>query len=103
MKKILTTKEINDFKVNGAIILRKKFEINWIEILKIGIKKDIKSPSPRFKSHTVQKNIPAMNLYKKNGFVLKKSLKKNFVKNGQSWKLVEWEMKNPNIEKKLDE
>ena len=28
MKKILTTKEINDFKVNGAIVLRKKFDLN---------------------------------------------------------------------------
>ena len=47
----------------------------------------------------VQKNIPAMGLYKKNGFVIKKNLKKNFIKNGKSWKLVEWEMKNPNIKK----
>ena len=59
MKKLLTTKEINDFKLNGAIILRKKFDVHWIEKLKSGIAKDIKSPSPRFKSHTTQKNIPA--------------------------------------------
>ena len=51
----------------------------------------------------VKKNIPAMGLYKKNGFILKKNLKKNFVKDGRSWKLVEWEMKNPNIKKKSDE
>ena len=55
MKKLLTTKEINDFKLNGAIILRKKFDVHWIEKLKVGIAKDIKSPSPRFKSHTIQK------------------------------------------------
>jgi len=39
MKKLLTTKEVNDFKLNGAIVLRKKFDISWIEKLKIGIKK----------------------------------------------------------------
>jgi len=59
MKKLLTTKEINDFKLDGAIVLRKKFDVHWIEKLKSGIDKDIKSPSPRFKSHTTQKNIPA--------------------------------------------
>ena len=41
------------------IVLRKKFDVHWIEKLKTGIAKDIKSPSPRFKSHTTQKNIPA--------------------------------------------
>ena len=56
---LLTAKEIENFKTDGAIVLRKKFDISWIEKLKIGIKKDIKSPSPRFKSHTIQKNIPA--------------------------------------------
>ena len=60
MKRLLTAKEIEDFKADGAIVLRKKFDIRWIEKLKIGIKKDIKSPSSRFKSHTtIQKNIPA--------------------------------------------
>ena len=59
MKKLLTTDEIENFKNDGAIVLRKKFDISWIGKLKTGIKKDIKSPSPRFKSHTIQKNIPA--------------------------------------------
>ena len=59
MKKLLTVKEIEDFKANGAIVLRKKFDVSWIKKLKRGIKKDIKSPSPRFKSHTTKKNIPA--------------------------------------------
>ena len=59
MKKLLTTNEIKNFNTDGAIVLRKKFDISWIEKLKTGIKKDIKSPSPRFKSHTIQKNIPA--------------------------------------------
>ena len=59
MKKLLAAKEIKVFKDDGAIVLRKKFDVSWIEKLKEGIKKDIKSPSPRFKSHTTQKNIPA--------------------------------------------
>ena len=58
-EKLLTDNEIENYKNDGAIVLRKKFDISWIEKLKIGIKKDIKSPSPRFKSHTKQKNIPA--------------------------------------------
>jgi len=59
MKKLLTKKEINNFQDDGAVVLRKKFDIRWIEKLKAGIAKDIKSPSSRFKSHTTQKNIPA--------------------------------------------
>ena len=46
---MLTEKEINDFKVNGAVFLEKKFDVRWIKKLKKGIEKDIKSPSPRFK------------------------------------------------------
>ena len=38
-----------------------------------------------------------MRLYEKAGFVLRNKLKKTFNKDGQSWKLVEWEMKNPNL------
>ena len=59
MKNLLTAKEIENYKSDGAIVLREKFDISWIEKLKIGIKKDIKSPSSRFKSHTTQKDIPA--------------------------------------------
>jgi ectoine hydroxylase-related dioxygenase (phytanoyl-CoA dioxygenase family) len=55
----LTLQEIEDFKKNGAIVLRKKFDINWIEKLKRGIERDIKNPSPRFKSHTLEKGVPA--------------------------------------------
>jgi len=42
MKNLLTTKEIENFKTNGAIVLRKKFDISWVEKLKIGIKKYLK-------------------------------------------------------------
>ena len=54
MNKILTNNEINQFKNDGAIFLKGKFDIEWIEKLKKGIKKDIENPSPRFKSHTVE-------------------------------------------------
>ena len=60
MKKLLTTKEINNFKTDGAIVLRKKFDISWIEKLKRGIAKDIKSPSPRFISHTTKKKYSSL-------------------------------------------
>ena len=56
---LLTSQEIESFKKDGAIILRKKFDINWIEKLKKGIERDIKNPSPRFKSHTLEKDVPA--------------------------------------------
>ena len=56
---MLTNKEIENYKSNGAVFLKRKFDVSWIEKLKEGIKKDIKNPSPRFKSHTIEKNIPA--------------------------------------------
>ena len=58
MDKILTNDEINQFKNEGAIFLKDKFDIQWIEKLKKGIERDIENPSPRFKSHTVEKNVP---------------------------------------------
>jgi ribosomal-protein-alanine N-acetyltransferase len=45
----------------------------------------------------VEDNLPAIRLYEKAGFVLRNKLKKTFNKDGQSWKLAEWEMKNPNL------
>ena len=59
MNKILTPNEINQFKSDGAIYLKDKFDVSWIKKLQKGIERDIKSPSPRFKSHTVQKGVPA--------------------------------------------
>ena len=56
MNEILTKSEINQFKKDGAIFIKGKFDINWIEKLKNGIERDIENPSPRFKSHTVKKN-----------------------------------------------
>ena len=37
MKNILSLEEINQFKADGAIVLRNKFDIHWIEKLKKGI------------------------------------------------------------------
>ena len=56
---LLTSKEIESFKQDGAIVLRNKFDVSWIEKLKKGIERDIKNPSPRFKSHTLEKGVPA--------------------------------------------
>ena len=50
MTKILTNDEINQFKKDGAIFLKGKFDASWIKKLQTGIEKDIKNPSPRFKS-----------------------------------------------------
>ena len=59
MSEFLTNSEINQFNKDGAIFLKGKFEVNWIEKLKKGIERDIKNPSPRFKSHTLEKGAPA--------------------------------------------
>ena len=58
MNKILTPNEINQFKTDGAILLKGKFNNKWIEKLKEGIKKGKKNPSPRFVNHTKDKNLP---------------------------------------------
>ena len=55
MNKILTNTEINNFKNDGAVFLKAKFDIRWIKKLEKGIERDIKNPSPRFKSHTLTK------------------------------------------------
>ena len=59
MQENLTKNELNKFKEDGAILLKNKFGQNWIEKLKKGINKDMKNPSPRFKSHTKKNGIPA--------------------------------------------
>ena len=59
MKKLISKDEVKKFKKDGAVFLSKKFDVSWIKKLKKGIKRDIKNPSPRFKSHTTKSNIPA--------------------------------------------
>ena len=58
MQNLLSKKEINQFKKDGAILIQGKFDLDWIEKLKTGINKDIKNPSPRFVNHTKNKNSP---------------------------------------------
>ena len=59
MNEFLTRSEINQFNKDGAIFIKGKFDVKWIEKLKKGIERDITNPSPRFKSHTVEKGVPA--------------------------------------------
>ena len=59
MKGIVSKSDIETYNKDGAIFLKKKFDKIWIEKLKKGIERDIKNPSPRFKSHTIRANVPA--------------------------------------------
>ena len=59
MQKILSSEEVSKFKKDGAIFLKGKFDKTWIKKLQKGIERDIKNPSPRFKSLTVKKGNPA--------------------------------------------
>ena len=59
MSKLISKSNIDKFNKDGAIFLKSKFDLKWIEKLKKGIEKDIKNPSPRFKSHTSKPNVPA--------------------------------------------
>ncbi len=59
MTSLISKKEIEKYNQDGAIFLKKKFDIKWIEKLKKGIERDIKNPSPRFKSHTINPNLPS--------------------------------------------
>ena len=59
MNKILTQNEVKKFSEDGAVYLKNKFDIQWINKLQRGIERDIANPSPRFKSHTLEKGVPA--------------------------------------------
>ena len=59
MSQILNDNEINEFNRDGAILLKGKFDQNWIEKLKIGINKAKSNPSPRFTNHTKDQNLPS--------------------------------------------
>ena len=58
MNKIINNTEIEQFKKEGAVLIKGKFNNVWIEKLKEGIKKGKKNPSPRFVNHTKDKNLP---------------------------------------------
>lgn len=57
MKNILSLEEINQYKEDGAVILRDKFDKLWIDKLRIGIQKAKNEPSPRLVSHTKEKDL----------------------------------------------
>ena len=59
MCQILNDNEIKEFNRDGAILLKGKFDQNWIEKLKIGINKAKSNPSPRFTNHTKDQNLPS--------------------------------------------
>ena len=59
MNEFLTRSEINQFNKDGAIFIKGKFDVIWIEKLKKGIERDINNPRHRFKSHTLEKGVPA--------------------------------------------
>ncbi|MDC0585515.1 phytanoyl-CoA dioxygenase family protein [Candidatus Pelagibacter sp.] len=59
MSEIISEKEIINFKEDGAIFLKNKFDINWIKKLRKGINKAKVNPSPRFINHTKDKNLPS--------------------------------------------
>ena len=56
MSKIITKIEVDQFKKDGAVLIKGKFDNVWIEKLKKGIKKAKESPSPRFVNHTKDQN-----------------------------------------------
>ena len=55
---MLSQSEINQFNRDGAVLIKGKFEKQWIEKLKNGINEDINNPSPRFERHTKDKDVP---------------------------------------------
>ena len=59
MSSILENNEIKRFNKDGAILLKNKFEKNWIDKLKKGIEKAKANPSSRFTNHTKDKNLPS--------------------------------------------
>ena len=59
MSQILNDNEIKEFNRNGAILLKDKFHIKWIEKLKVGIGKAKINPSPRFTNHTKDEKLPS--------------------------------------------
>ena len=56
MSKIINNTEVEQFKKDGAVLIKGKFDNEWIEKLKKGIIKAKDKPSPRFVNHTKIKN-----------------------------------------------
>ena len=58
MSKLLNIDQIDQYKKDGAVLIKGKFDTEWIEKLKEGIFEDIKDPSPRFVRHTKEDDSP---------------------------------------------
>ena len=58
MSELLSADLIDQYKQDGAVLIKGKFDRDWIEKLRKGISKDIKNPSPRFVRHTKDDNAP---------------------------------------------
>ena len=58
MGKILSADLINQFKEDGAVLIKGRFDTKWINRLRTGILKDIANPSPRFVRHTKDDDTP---------------------------------------------
>ena len=58
MSKLLNTDQIDQYRKDGAVLIKGKFDKAWIEQLREGISKDIQNPSPRFVRHTKDDNLP---------------------------------------------
>ncbi|MDB9831608.1 phytanoyl-CoA dioxygenase family protein [Candidatus Pelagibacter sp.] len=58
MSKIITNTEIEQFKKDGAVLIKGKFNNAWIEKLNEGIKNAKNNPSPRFVNHTKNAKLP---------------------------------------------
>ena len=58
MSKLLNTEHIDQYKKDGAVLIKGKFDREWIEKLRKGISKDIKNPSSRFVRHTKDRDAP---------------------------------------------
>jgi len=50
--------ELDNFKNNGAVLLKKRFNQHWIQVLSDGIKNAKNDPSPRFVNHTKDEKLP---------------------------------------------
>ena len=56
---LATDDEIAAFRRDGAVALRGKFSLEWIECLRAGIDANLANPSPRFSRHTKDPTVPA--------------------------------------------
>ena len=59
MSKIINNTEVEQFKKDGAVLIKGKFDNVWIEKLKVGINKAKINPSPRLTNYTKDEKLPS--------------------------------------------